>query len=227
MVYTLITGVSSGLGKACMEYFGARGHNILGSVGRASCNFAKKNEVEMFAQTLSSKPIDIVIHCAGGGFGYRDDFPTWEQMEELYRVNVIAPAIINKALVPGMVKKGQGNIIHVSSVAARFATSSVGYSGVKAAVLAYVRILGRSLAKDGIIVTGIIPGSFIAEGNNWDRYTQEKAPFLKECIASCPKGRLGQVEELLPIIEFLASDKASMMCGCCVPADGGEGVSFP
>lgn len=228
MVHTLITGASSGLGKACVDYFEAKGHKVITIQHRRQCNFNDKIQVEREAQNIANVSPDLIIHCAGGGFGLKDDLLSWDDFETLFRVNVVAPAIINKYVVPSMIERGHGNIIHIASIAGRQTGASVGYSTVKAGVLAYVRTLGRNLASTGVVVTGIIPGSFVAEGNNWDRYINKDAPFLKEYIKThCPRGRLGKVEELLPMIDFLTSPQASIMCGCCVPIDGGEGVTYP
>ena len=228
MVHTLITGATSGLGKACVEHFKEKGHKILPMKGREHCDFTNKLHVKTAAKFLSGYPIDNVIHCAGGGFGFKEPLLSWDEFETLFEVNVVAPATINRHIIPGMERRGHGNIVHIASIAGRQTGASVGYSTVKAGVLAYVRTLGRNLASTGVVVTGIIPGSFVAEGNNWDRYINKDAPFLTEYIKThCPRGKLGDVKELLPIIDFLTSPQASIMCGCCVPIDGGEGVTYP
>ena len=197
--------------------------------GRKQCDFTDAGDTIMMASTIAEDHcIDNIIHCAGGGFGIKDDLLSWDDFEVLFQVNVIAPATINKYIIPSMIERGHGNIIHVASTAGRQVGASVGYSTVKAGVLAYIRTLGNSLADTGVVVTGIIPGSFVAKGNNWDRYINKDAPFLKEYIKThCPRGKLGDVKELLPMIDFLTSPQASIMCGCCVPIDGGEGVTYP
>ena len=224
MVHALITGTSSGLGKACLNYF--KDWDITQIEGRKDCDFNHPLEVYSIVKNIT-KPLDVIIHSAGGGFGFKDPLLYWEDFETLYRVNVLAPAEINRICVPKMIKNCGGNIIHIGSIASTQSCSSVGYSTVKAGVAAYVRNLGRELAKDNIIVTGILPGSFIADGNNWDKYTKNNEQWLDEYIRlNCPRGKLGNVDEILPLIRFLASKEATMMTGCCVPIDGGEGVTY-
>jgi len=221
----LITGASRGLGKACVEHF-SKEHKVITLDGRKQCDFTKKSEVIKEAKRLSEEyEIDAIIHCAGGGFGMSNEFLSWEEFETLYRVNLVAAATLNKYIIPTMIKRGHGTVIHISSIAARQMTASVGYSAVKAGVSAYVRVLGNKLAGTGVRVSGIIPGTFISEGNNWDRYTKENAEWLTGYInKNCPKGRLGTLEDYLPIIEFLISDKANAFNGCCIPVDNGEGL---
>ena len=89
---------------------------------------------------------------------------------------------INKIIVPQMIQRKCGNLVHVCSIASSEATGSVGYNTVKAALAAYVRTLGRELVDSGVVVTGILPGGFYAPGNSWERL-EEKFYWLKmNCI---------------------------------------------
>ena len=225
----LITGASKGLGYECSKYFDGK-YDVLPMKGKRACDFSNKEDLERFCEYLERIEVHKVIHCAGGGFGLKSDYPSWDDLQTLINVNLIAPVMINNAVVPNMIKQRSGNVVHVVSTAARFATAthSVGYSVAKAGSLAYVRILGRRLAKDNVVVTGIIPGTFVSKNNHWGKYMKEQPDWLAGFVNKvCPKGRMGKVEEVIPLIEFLLSDKASMMNGCGVPIDGGEGVTFP
>ena len=89
---------------------------------------------------------------------------------------------------------------------------------------AYVRSLGREIAGSGIIATGILPGGFYAPENSWERLEAGKPEVVKKFIKErLPRGFLGRAEELVPRILLLCSDAASMMGGCLVPIDAGEG----
>ena len=102
--------------------------------------------------------IDIVLHVLGGGYGFRDPLLTWEQLNTLHKVNVGVAAEINRLVVPEMIKKKSGYVVHVGSISSQEATASVGYNTVKASLAAYVRSLGRELASEEVVVTGILPG---------------------------------------------------------------------
>ena len=123
-----------------------------------------------------------------------------------------------------MVKRGAGNLVHVASIASGEATASVGYNTVKAALAAYVRSLGREIAGSGIVATGILPGGFYAPENSWERLKDRDPEVVKKFIEErLPRKFLGRAEELIPMILLLCSDAASMMGGCLVPIDAGEG----
>ena len=129
--------------------------------------------------------------------------------------------------MPEMVKRGKGNLVHIGSIASSEATASVGYNTVKAALAAYVRSLGREIAGSGIVATGILPGGFYAPGNSWERLEATKPEVVKQFIEErLPRKFLGRAEELIPMILLLCSDTASMMGGCLVPVDAGEGKAY-
>lgn len=171
--------------------------------------------------------IDSVIHAAGGGLGLKDPLLSAADLSTLLSVNLLAAIEINAIVAPQMKKQKSGNLVHVGSIASFEGVGSVGYNTVKAALAAYVRSLGRELAPNGIIVTGIAPGGFTAPENAMVRL-QEKNPqayedFINERL---PRGVMGQAEELMPLILFLCSPQAGMMSGCMVPIDGAEGRAY-
>ena len=171
--------------------------------------------------------VDVVLHIAGGGLGLRDPLLSSEEFFKLFNLNIGAVVEINKIVVPKMIQRKSGNLVHVCSIASSEATGSVGYNTVKAALAAYVRTLGRELAGSGIVATGILPGGFYAPGNSWERLEEKKPAVVKQFIEErLPRGFLGKGEELIPMIRLLCSEDASMMAGCLVPIDAGEGLSY-
>ena len=163
----------------------------------------------------------------GGGLGKHEPFLNQVDFDLLIKTNLSAGAELNRLLIPSMIKRGRGNVLHVGSTASTQAIASVGYNTVKAAVAAYVRSLGRELAHTGVIVTGILPGAYFAPENSWERLRQKNPDIVKQFIKDKqPRNKLGSYEEIIPMIEFLSSDKATMMTGCCVPIDGGESLSY-
>ena len=171
--------------------------------------------------------VDVVLHIAGGGLGLRDPLLSSEEFFKLFNLNIGAAVEINKIIVPQMIQRKTGNLVHVCSIASSEATGSVGYNTVKAALAAYVRTLGRELAGSGIVVTGILPGGFYAPGNSWERLEEKNPAAVKQFIEErLPRGFLGKGEELIPMIKLLCSDDASMMAGCLVPVDAGEGKGY-
>jgi 3-oxoacyl-[acyl-carrier protein] reductase len=244
----LITGASKGLGYFCAQAFEKQGARLvmaarsLDKLEKLKVSFSDPAKHLVFADDLveqknienlvskgleHSGEFDIVLHVLGGGYGFRDPLLTWEQLETLYRVNVGVAAEINRLVAPEMVKKKAGRLVHVGSIASQEATASVGYNTVKSALAAYVRSLGRELAESGVVVTGILPGAFYAPENSWRRLEANKPEVVREFIEkNLPRKRIADADEVLPLIYFLAGGAASMMSGCCVPIDAGEGKSY-
>ena len=244
----LLTGASKGLGSVCAKEFANMGASLV-IAGR---NVEKLEELRqtfsdpknhlVFAgdltcpencQDLVSQAFeflggfDVIIHVAGGGYGFSDPLLTWEQFDKLLKINVSCAVEINRRIIPEMIKNGYGRVVHVGSIAGQEATGSVGYNTVKAALSGYVRSLGREVAGKGVVVTGILPGAFFAPGNSWRRLEENKPEVVKEFIKEkLPRGKIAEAKELMPLILLLAGDSASMMSGSCVPIDAGEGKAF-
>jgi len=244
----LVTGASRGLGSVCARAFAesgatlalmARSEEGLDAV-RASCTRPAEHCVlavdvtddEALQQKVDEAihflgEIDVVLHVAGGGLGLRDALLSSTDLLKLLSLNLMAAAEINRQVAPAMIERGRGNLVHVGSITSVEAVASVGYNTAKAALAAYVRSLGRELAGAGIVVTGILPGGFDAPGNSWERLRANKPEVVERFVEQrLPRGRLAEAEELVPLLAFLCSDAASMMGGCMVPIDAGEGVSY-
>lgn len=244
----LITGASKGLGFVCAKALAkektrlvltARSkekleklRNSLSNPEKHMCFAADLTEPKAIQELIKKSKeffgsFDVLLHVAGGGLGLRDPLLSTEEFEKLYKLNIGIAAEINRLVVPDMIKKGSGNVVHVCSIASTEATGSVGYNTAKSALAAYVRTLGREIASTGVIVTGILPGGFLAPGNSFERLRESKPDVYKKFIKErLPRKRLGDAKEIVPLILLLCSPAASMMSGCCVPIDGGEGMSY-
>ena len=244
----IITGASQGLGAYCAQQMSKKGANIaLISRNKENlnlvlnlCDSSKNNIVVPLDITNSidcekkineiinhfDGKIDSVIHSVGGGLGFRDPLIGFDDFIKLFSTNLAGQSLINKFVVPCMRNNNSGNIVHVSSVASREAIGSVGYNTVKASINAYVRSLGNELANTGVIITGIIPGAFIANNNAMERFQNTNLKGFKDYENRLPRGKVADVSEVYSLIEFLTSESASMMTGCMVPIDAGEGKAI-
>ncbi len=244
----IITGASKGLGAVCARVLAESGAKLvliartkeqLEGV-RSACRDSDQHLivpadladnvrcVEAIRQAESFLgEVDVVLHVAGGGLGLRNPLLSANDLAKLFQLNLGVAAEINRIIAPKMTARKRGNLVHVCSIASMEATGSVGYNTVKAALAAYVRTLGKELAGAGVIVTGILPGGFYAPHNSWERLKNQDPEavqrFIKERL---PRGFLGKAEEIVPLIFFLCSDFASMMGGCLVPIDAGEGKAY-
>jgi len=244
----LVTGASKGLGLVCAKAFAAYGAQLVitartkEELERLKYSLPNPDSHMVFSADLTKtkniaelveesenflSKFDVVVHVAGGGLGLKDPLLALEDLRKLYDLNVGVAVGINQLIIPKMIKNGAGNVVHVCSIASTEATGSVGYNTSKAALAAYVRSLGRELASTGVIVTGILPGAFLAPSNAFIRLKENNPKGYENFVESrLPRRSIGQADEIIPLLLFLSSNAASMMSGCCVPIDAGEGMSF-
>jgi 3-oxoacyl-[acyl-carrier protein] reductase len=92
---------------------------------------------------------------------------------------------------------------------------------VKAGMISWSKSLARQLAKDGILVNVVAPGSILFPGGSWERRQQENPQYIDNFVRTeMPLGRFGRPEEVSAMVVFLASERASLMTGACVNVDG-------
>ncbi|RZO47805.1 MAG: SDR family oxidoreductase, partial [Candidatus Pelagibacterales bacterium] len=173
------------------------------------------------------KEIDVVLHVAGGGFGLKDKLIKNDDLKKLLQINLGAAIEINRLVISGKNRRKLLKLVHVGSIASNEAVGSVGYNIAKSGLAAYVRSLGRELYKDKIVVTGILPGGFTAQDNAMERFRKKNNKDYKKFIKTrLPRGFMGNADEILPMLLFLCSRHSSMMGGCLVPIDAGEGKVY-
>ena len=245
----VITGASKGLGYDLAIslskdknklFLTSRDFNKLNKL-KNNCFFSSKHKV--FASNLLDpkntlniykeikkffkNKIDIIIHCAGGGLGLKQFDLNNSDLIKLLNLNILSSIELNRLIVPSMLKNKNGKIIHVGSIASIEAVGSLGYNIAKASLHAYVKTLGRDLAKKNIVVTGIAPGGFISKDNAMHRLKIANIKAYERFINKrLPRKKMGKTNEIIPLIKFLCSDNSGMMSGCLVPIDGGESKGY-
>lgn len=246
--HIVITGASKGLGSVCakaladcnaclvlMARTGEKLERVRNSLKHPKKHLSVTIDLEDMNQLREGikkakeflGDIDVVLHVVGGGLGLRDTFLRADDLIKLFTLNVVVATEINRMIIPEMMRRGSGNLVHIASMASSEAIASVGYNTVKAALAAYVRSLGREIAGSGVVATGILPGGFYAPENSWERLEVKNPEIVKKYIEErLPRKFLGRAEELIPMILLLCSDAASMMGGCLVPIDAGEGKAY-
>ena len=170
MTTAVITGVSSGLGKAMAEYFTKQGVTVYGICRSAPelppgaewirADITKAEDRRMIRQTLEEKGVkpDILINNAGKGI-----YATWEEMpesdlREVMELDFFAPVALTKELLP-LLAETEGTVINVSSVAGRIWVPCMGgYCAAKAAVAMFSNSLRPEIAKYGIRVLDVAHG---------------------------------------------------------------------
>ncbi len=164
-------------------------------------------------------PIDLLVNNAGIIIREGMDSPrVIANMERMMDVNVLGTFQPTQAWLPAL-RSTRGCVINVASIAASAGLpGTVGYSPSKGAVKLLTQSLAVELAKDGVRVNAIAPGVIETPMTAVTRQAPEK---LEKFMARTPMGRVGQAEELVGPVVFLASDMASYVTGVTLPVDGG------
>jgi len=190
-------------------------------------DFEKKNQLKSFLKKIKILKPDIVVNNLGGSLGINDPLTSSNNWEKVIYYNLFVAIEINRHVIPYMKKKKWGRICHVSSISALENQGAPSYCASKSALNAYVRSVGRFVAKDNIVMTSVMPGPVFAKGNYWDLIKKTNLKhynkFLRERVAI---KRFGRPEEISDVINFLCSDKSSFCVGSCFLVDGGQGRSF-
>ena len=122
------------------------------------------------------------------------------------------------------IKKNQGSIIFISSIASlKDLGAPLGYASSKLSLNYYSKFLANELAKYNVRVNNVIPGNIYFEGGNWDKKIKKNPKKVKKMIKSqVPLERFGKPEEIANLVMFLLSSKASFMTGAEIIIDGGQ-----
>ena len=247
----LVTGGSRGLGRQCALSLAAEGVNVAicgrtrgtldGTVAELEAlgvsalgvvaDVTEISDVErLHAETVSGLgPVDILVNNAGGSVGATDiaDTPT-DNFRYVFDLNVFGGYELTRLALPHMREQGWGRVINIASIWGREHGGNVGYMSAKAALIASTKHAGLSLAKDGVTVNSIAPGSISHPGGGWERFQRdEPAEVVSDFIDSkLPMGRFGWPEPVGDTCAFLASVRADLITGSCIVVDGGQSYAM-
>ena len=168
--------------------------------------------------------IDILVNNAGiQRRAPLVDF-TQKEWDEVIATNLTAPFVVSQAVLPGMIAKKRGKIIHIASLMSELARPTVvPYTAAKGGVRQLTRGMAVELAPMGIQVNAIAPGYFATEMN---RALIDNAEFNAWVCKRTPAGRWGQPDELAGLAVFLASGASDYMTGQMLVMDGGMSVAL-
>ncbi len=168
--------------------------------------------------------IDILVNNAGiQRRGPLQDFSA-KDWDDIIATNLTAPFVVSQAVLPGMIARKQGKIVHIASLMSELARPSVvPYTAAKGGVRQLTRGMAVELAPHNIQVNAIAPGYFATEMN---RALIDNAEFNAWVCKRTPAGRWGEPDELAGLAVFLASPAANYMTGQLVVMDGGMSVAL-
>ncbi len=169
--------------------------------------------------------VDILVNNAGR-HGKRPSLEcSNEEFAAILDTNLHSIFSLIKAVLPGMMERGKGSIINISSMSALFGLPQVAaYSSSKTALLGLTRTLTAEYSGSGVRFNCIAPG-FIE--SQMFRAIMEKDPAREQKILDrTPMQRVGVPEEIGHAAAFLASDASAFITGVCLPVDGGAAIGF-
>ena len=163
--------------------------------------------------------IDILV-CNASGFGTSNDEQGWSRSID---VDLLGTVRAIRAAVPFLERSDAGSIINISSISGlRASARTAPYGAVKAALIEYTMSEAALLAKKGIRVNCIAPGSVEFPGGSWEKRKTDAPSLYNAILRSIPFGRLGHPEEIASVAVFLASPLAGWVTGQTISVDGGQ-----
>jgi 3-oxoacyl-[acyl-carrier protein] reductase len=247
----IVTGSSRGLGLASARALAAEGCNVCicargaGPLEKAreelralapratvigvAADLATQEGAEQVVRTTVERfgVIDVLVNnvgaAKGGDLAGTSDAEWQEALDQ-----TLYPAIrMSRLVVPHMTQRGSGAIVMIASIWGRESGGRMTYNAVKAAEISLAKSMAQQLAKEGIRVNSVAPGSILFPGGSWDRRQQADPEGIAEFVRrELPFGRFGRAEEVGAVVAFLASPRASWISGSCVPVDGCQSRSL-
>jgi 3-oxoacyl-[acyl-carrier protein] reductase len=239
----LVTGASSGIGRATAEILAANGARVALNFHRNEAGAAaartkivsegssavvlqadvtRAAEVQSLVdQTVAEfGPIDILVNNAGSLIERLKILElTEERWDEVIDLNLKSAFLCCQAVAGSMMERKTGAIINVSSIAGRTggALGSIHYSAAKGGLITFTKGLAKELGPYGVRVNAVSPG--VIDTPYHEQFSSSE--MMKTYASQIPLGRVGTPPEVAKVICFLASDAASYLAGETIEINGG------
>src|SRR5690348_17938678 len=237
----LVTGSTSGIGKATALALAARGAHVLvvgrneqraeqvvaeieGSGGSATFRLTTLGDLEsardlvQWATKAGDGHVDILINNAGVALLGPSSAATEAESDETFALSVKVPFFLVAELAPAMAERAWGSVVNVSTMVASFGQGGMAmYGASRAALELLTKAWAAEYGPSGVRVNAVAPGptrTALMEG-----FPEE---MVNQLAALAPAGRVAQPAELAAAIVFLASDDASFVHGVTLAVDGGR-----
>lgn len=238
----LVTGGSKGLGRIMAAGLAAHGATVAvcsrneaesqeaaeeivkehgtKAVG-LKCDVTDPKQVDSMVQSVRDQlgPVTVLVNNAGINIRGPIDEVTYEEFQQVQKINVDGVWLVTRAVVSDMKKAGSGRIINLASTLGLVGLANrTPYTSSKGAVVQMTRALALELAPHNILCNAICPGPFLTPMNIPIKDSEEAKKFI---VGAVPLGRWGNLEEIAGAAVFLASPAGSYVTGSMLTVDGG------
>lgn len=232
----IVTGGSRGIGRAIGEALTAEGFTVVANyAGNEAAAEALTRETGIAAYRwdvgdheaciegcrrveAEVGPVDVVVNNAGitrDGTLHRMSYDDWN---EVMRINLGGCFNMAKACFPGMRERGWGRIVNIGSINGQAGQyGQVNYAAAKSGIHGFTKALAQEGAKFGVTVNAIAPGYI-----DTDMVAAVPQNVLEKIVARIPVGRLGQANEIARGVAFLCSEDAGFITGSTLSINGGQ-----
>lgn len=242
----LVTGGSRGLGRAmalalaregCRVAVCARNEETLRATAielrtlnvpaiGVPADMTRDEDIARVIETVERElgGVDILINNVGGSRG--GAAPTDADWDYTLDLNLLAAVRTTRRALPHMQQQGWGRIINIASIYGREAGGGPTYNAAKAALISFSKTTALQVARQGITVNAVCPGSIAFPGGSWQRRLEADPEGMARFVElNIPAGRFGRAEEVAAVAVFLASVHASWVTGAALNVDGGQSRS--
>jgi 3-oxoacyl-[acyl-carrier protein] reductase len=252
--FALVTGGSHGIGLATAHALAAEGCNI-GICSRNAERLATARvelathggetlALEMDALVPDSiegvmdlvearwGQLDILVNNVGGGGRWGSasvETTPIEVWTQVYQKNAMAAVQFTRRALPLMRRRRWGRIVSITSIYGKEGGGRPWFNMAKSAEAALMKTLARTadLVRDGITFNSVAPGGIWIPGTGFEsEQRQDPGGYQAEIDRTYPLGRLGRPEEVADLVTFLCSERASLINGAHIVADGGQSHSY-
>jgi NAD(P)-dependent dehydrogenase (short-subunit alcohol dehydrogenase family) len=231
----VVTGAASGLGSAICTRFAQLDASVHGIdihktqleemkavLGKnflpVLCDVTNWEEVSAIFQQFH--PVDVLVNSAGitGQTNIKSYEADPAEVERVFRVNFFGSYHTSRAVLPKMVARGYGRLLHIASIAGKEGNAGMfAYSASKAAVIGMTKVQGKEVAGTGVTVNALAPA--VIQTPMVDALPEQQVKYMTDKI---PMGRCCTLEELVAIVEFIVSPACSFTTGFTFDLTGGR-----